>query len=389
METLFAVSSPGLHIFTREELRQIRLWLPEKEASAQPAKIPGVGSYDEGGGVVFEGDLQAIYSANLLLRTATRVLVRFGEFYAAAFSELEKKSTRLPWERYLVPGRPVAFRVTCHKSRLYHSDAVARTIVKAIGNRLGQLPALVKVDENNQDGKIQLIVARFVHDRCTINIDSSGASLHRRGYRLATAKAPLRETLAAGILMASGWDGISPLLDPFCGSGTIPIEAALLARNLPAGRSRRFTFMNWPDFDPVLWENVLSETKTRIQSQIGRITASDRDEGAITMAQDNADRAGVVDCIDFSCRSVSAIKPEGIGWVVTNPPYGVRVSPKSDLRNLYAQFGNVLRQRCPGWRVSVLCNDYQLLGNIGLQFDMSRSFVNGGIQVKLAQGVVV
>jgi putative N6-adenine-specific DNA methylase len=279
-------------------------------------------------------------------------------------------------------------RVTCHKSRLYHSDAVARTLVKGIGNRLNQSSTLLKFDENSIDDPPQLIVVRLVQDKCTISIDSSGSGLHRRGYRLAAAKAPLRENLAAGMIMASGWDGRSPLIDPFCGSGTIPIEAAMMARAIPSGGARRFAFFNWPDFDPVLWDSLLKESRRLLQAQCPLISASDRDAGAIEMAQANAERAGVADNIDFSCRAVSAIEPSGIGWVVTNPPYGVRVRSNKDFRNLYAQFGNILREKCQGWHITVLCSDYQLLGNIGLRLETSLSLVNGGISVKLARGIV-
>jgi putative N6-adenine-specific DNA methylase len=388
MEKLFAVSAPGLEAFTKQELEEIQLLVStQKNIDPQPGQNLDELPKEEKGGVEFEGDLCAAYKANLLLRTASRVLVRFGEFYAAAFSELEKKSSRLPWERYLTPGQPVAVRVTCHKSRLYHSDAAARTLAKGIGVRLGRLPTLVKFDENSKDPP-QLIVMRLVHDLCTISIDSSGAGLHRRGYRLAAAKAPLRETLAAGVILASGWDCKSPLLDPFCGSGTIPIEAALLASGIPAGGRRRFAFFDWPAFDPALWQAILSQYNRLNRVDAPHITASDRDAGAVEMAKANAERAGVADCIEFSCRAVSAIEPSGTGWVVTNPPYGVRVSANKDLRNLYAQFGNILRQKCPGWHVSVLSSDLQLLGNIGMPLDTSHTLVNGGLPVKLARGIV-
>jgi len=386
MEKLFAVSAPGLESFTAQELRQLGL-LPSTQLELKQAVDV------EGGGMEFAGDLQAIYRANLTLRTANRVLMRLGEFYAAAFSELRKKAGRLAWERYLKPGQPVAVRVTCHKSRLYHSDAVAERIAGAVGDRLGQpVPLqklqLQKLDEDSGGRLPQLIVVRLVHNLCTISVDSSGALLYRRGYRLATAKAPLRESLAAGMILASGWDLDSPLLDPFCGSGTIPIEAAQMALGIPAGSARRFAFMDWPGFDPLQWKNLLADSQPKIRSSIPKIIASDRDAGAVEMAQANAERAGVADQIEFSCRAVSAIEPTGAGWVVTNPPYGLRVSANKDLRNLYAQLGNVLRAKCPGWKAAILCSDLQLLGQTGLQLDTSLSLVNGGVAVKLARGVV-
>ncbi len=392
MERLFAVSAPGLEPYTLQELQE--LGLVKAEGEAQAVKPSSMQAGDEGGGIEFEGDLSAIYRANLHLRTASRVLVRLSEFHAAAFSELRRKARLLEWERYLKPGQPVAVRVTCHKSRLYHSDAVARETAIAIGERLGQPAPLQKFLENDEVPLPQLVVVRLVMDECTISIDTSSSLLHRRGYRLATAKAPLRETLAAGLLLASGWDPATPLLDPFCGSGTIPIEAALIRCRLAPGRNRRFAFMDWPGFDPTCWQNLLAESDSQAlelspqSSDIARIVASDRDAGAIAMAQANAERVGVADQIQFFCQAVSAIEPGGTGWIVTNPPYGLRVRSQKDLRNLYAQMGKVLRMKCPGWHVAILCSELPLLHATGLHLDTSLSLVNGGVSVRLGRGEV-
>jgi putative N6-adenine-specific DNA methylase len=281
-------------------------------------------------------------------------------FYATTTLELQKRASRLPWERCLAPGQPIALRVTCHQSKLYNSEAVARHVAAGLEERLGKASPLVKFDEETDGHPPQLVLVRLVDDKCTVSADSSGELLHKRGYRLAVAKAPLRETLAAALLMASGWDPSATLLDPFCGSGTIPIEAALMQLGIPPGLNRRFAFMDWPGFEPSLFSSQLSAiSKQQLeisnqQSEI-KILASDRDAGAIKMAHANAERAGVEDVIEFKCQAVSAIMPPvGLGWVVTNPPYGVRVSEGKDLRNLYAQFGNVLRRQCPGWNVAVL-----------------------------------
>jgi len=393
MEKLFAVSAPGLEPYTAGELRQLGL-LPADEETTPPSKHKKKKPADKySGGVAFSGDLEGIYQANLSLRTANRVLVRLGEFNAAAFSELRKKAGRLVWERYLAPGQPVALRVTCRQSRLYHSKAVAERVAGAIGDRLGQPPPVVKFDEQGKNQLPQLIIVRLLRDRCTISLDTSGSLLHRRGYRLETAKAPLRETLAAGMLHASGWDLTSPLLDPFCGSGTIPIEAALMAAGVPPGVGRRFSFMDWHNFDPQLWEGLLKKSGNQTRGQMPSIIASDRDAGAIRIALANAERAGVADSIEFSQRAVSAIDPPrtgdtGTGWVVTNPPYGLRVSKKKDLRNLYAQFGKVLGAKCPGWQIAFLCNDLRLIHNTRLRLDTSLTLDNGGVAVKLACGQV-
>jgi putative N6-adenine-specific DNA methylase len=191
----------------------------------------------------------------------------------------------------------------------------------------------------------------------------------------------------------------SPLLDPFCGSGTIAIEAAMIARNIPPGRARRFAFMDWPNFDAALWQSLLENVETRDDSprseaerdraSLPPIIASDRDAGAVEAAKANAARAGVADEIGFSRRAVSAIEPPLFpGWIVTNPPYGVRVSGDKDLRNLYAQFGHVLRAKCRGWRVAMLSGNAQLQRAVGLDFDEGIPLVNGGLKVRLARATV-
>lgn len=377
-DAFFAVTAPGLEAFAALELGRLSL-LPAGFVAARGA-----------GGVPFEGDARALQRANLQLRTASRVLVRLAPaFYAASFSELRAKAARLAWGRYLAPGQPVAIRASCHKSKLYHSDAVAERVAGAIADALGKPAPRLKPGDEEAADPAQLVVVRLADDQCTISIDSSGELLHRRGYRQAVARAPLRETLAAALLLASGWDLRSVLLDPFCGSGTLPIEAALLALGLPPGHNRRFAFMDWPGFDEKAWKQLLAENAAQPPAGMPLLQASDRDAGAVRMAQENAERAGVAAHIEFTCRAVSAIEPPGgPGWVVTNPPYGLRVSQGKDLRNLYAQFGNVLRARCPGWQLAVLCNDLKLLGQMGLALDTSLAFVNGGVNVRVARGAV-
>jgi len=383
---IFVASAPGTEDITAREITELGL------ARGQADALPG--------GVEFSGDLETVYHANLLLRTASRVLVRLSTFYATDFSELRTKASRLPWERYLRPAQrgceqPVSIRATCHQSKLYHSDAVIERVLAAIGDRLSASVTLdtapddAVADDGEADRPTQLVVVRLFKNRCTVSVDSSGALLHRRGYRLATAKAPLRETLAAGLVLASGWDGRAPLLDPFCGSGTIPIEAALWARNIAPGKARDFAFMTWPDFALDVWESTLAAAIAAERPVAPPILASDRDAGAIRAAEANAARAGVADDIAFTCRAVSAIAPPpGPGWIVANPPYGVRVSENKDLRNLYAQFGNVLRAQCPGWRVTFLCSDISLIGQTCLPVETTRVWTNGGLRVRVARGIV-
>ena len=389
------MTAPGLELFTAQELRSLELLaVIATETDRSEASSGGTAEGITTGGVAFKGDLAALYRANLHLRTASRILVRLGAFfYATTFPELQKRASRLPWERFLIPGQPIALRVTCHRSRLYHSDAVMQTVLAALEERLGKPSVLVKTDEEVDGHPPQLVIVRLSEDKCTVSVDSSGELLHKRGYRQAVAKAPLRETLAAALLMASGWEETAPLLDPFCGSGTIPIEAALMRLNVPPGMNRRFAFMDWPGYNQASF-SVQRSTEGGRQDPSGRmslpsILASDRDAGAIKMARENAERAGVEGFIEFKCQAVSSITPPpGPGWVVTNPPYGLRISEGKDLRNLYAQFGNVLRLHCPGWQVAVLGYDPILLGQMRMELDTSLGFVNGGIAVRVARGKV-
>jgi putative N6-adenine-specific DNA methylase len=372
---LFAVTAPGLEPFTAEELTRL-----------------GLAATPEPGGAAFSGGDRTLMLANLHLRTASRVLLRLGEFYAAAFSELRKKASRLPWERHLSATQPITLRATSHKSRLYHSGAVAERVAGAVADRLGREVVLVTGSDEAEAAHAQLITVRLVHDLCTISVDTSGALLHQRGYRLAGAKAPLRETLAAAMLLAAAWEPGAPLLDPFCGSGTVPIEAALLARGIAPGKRRRFAFMDWPGFDARLWRRVLAQAEAGESAAApAPILGSDRDAGAIAAARANAERAGVDASVALAHKAVSAIAPPpGPGWVVTNPPYGVRTQEARDLRNLYAQFGHALRARCAGWHVAVLAGSDALLRSTGLAFDRraSLALVNGGLPVTLARGRV-
>ncbi|MDD5306853.1 MAG: class I SAM-dependent RNA methyltransferase [Deltaproteobacteria bacterium] len=377
MDSFHVVTAPGLEPFVALELERLGL-VPEKHtAGIAPGRVAFYGG---------QGDL---WCANLGLATADRVLAILGEFRAAAFSELRKKAARLPWERVFAPGGSVAIRVACHKSRLYHTGAVAERVAGAIADRLGEPPRLHEPQDDEGAGAAQTIFVRFESDACTIAADSSGELLHRRGYRLAVAKAPLRETLAAVMLLASGWDRASPLLDPFCGSGTIAIEAARMAEGIAPGRGRRFAFMDWPGFDRGRWESMIAGKATPAPGGTPIIMASDRDAGAIRMATANAERAGVADRIRFERLSVSDISPpRGQGWVVTNPPWGVRTDNGKDLRDLYARLGDVLRERCRGWNVAILSGDKRLLDRTRLDLDTSLALVNGGLRVRLARGVV-
>jgi putative N6-adenine-specific DNA methylase len=346
------------------------------------------------GGLVWTGDARRALLANATLRIASRVIVRLASFEARSFVELERHARLVAWGRVVKPGSAVRFRVTCKKSKLYHSDAVAQRVADAVSRAVVGVRAegaTVGDEEVGEEEASALIVVRMMRDHCTISADSSGALLHRRGYRQATAKAPLRETLAAALIEASGWDGVAPLVDPLCGSGTIPIEAALRARELAPGLGRTFAMEQWPSVSPTLGARVRSElAKAGRPSAAGPIVGSDRDAGAIEAATANADRAGVSADVAFAVRSISAADfPEGpMGFVVTNPPYGVRVGDTTKVRDLWAQFGRVLRERAPGWRVALLSPDAALDRQLGFPTRTVATTSNGGIPVRIVAGEV-
>jgi putative N6-adenine-specific DNA methylase len=322
------------------------------------------------------------------------VLVRLDSFEVRSFAELERHARRVPWTRIVRAGDTVRFRVTCKKSRLYHSDAVAQRLADAVMHVVPGVRAegsSVGEDEPIDHESSALFVVRVVRDRCTVSADASGELLHRRGYRQATAKAPLRETLAAALLAASEWGGSAPLLDPLCGSGTIPIEGALVARRIAPGARRRFAAERWPGVSAEVSASVRRELGEReLASAPGTIVGSDRDAGAIEAARSNAERANVAADVELAIHTVSAIRiPDGPpGWIVTNPPYGVRVGESDRVRDLWAQLGRVLHERAPGWRVTILSPDPALERQLRLPLRSVAATANGGIPVRIVTGRV-
>ena len=371
----FAVAAPGLESLVAKELTalgMIDLKLIE-------------------GGVEFHASRRQLYEANLHLRTASRIIVRLAEFKALTFGDLERRAKRVPWEKVIVNGQAVTLRVTCRKSRLYHSGAVAERIKRDLVQRMQ-----VEVSTTREDGEAvessegaQLIVVRFDHDRCTISADSSGAHLHQRGYRTSITQAPMRETLAAALVMASGWDLQAPLLDPFCGSGTIPIEAALMAARIAPGRSRTFQFMQWPDFDAALWKQVLARVNSGMQHDATMfIGGSDRNAAAIRASRENAERAGVAGMLRFEKADALEVSDEHqVGWIVSNPPYGVRLGDRAETKRLLSRFGQRLREEFAGWHIAILApaGSERL---IGLPLESRLRTTNGGLRVHVLVGTV-
>ena len=368
----FIITAPGVERITAVELEGLGI---------EPAEI-------ERGGILFRGSLDDVQSANLRLRTATRVIVRIAAFHASTFAELERRAKKIEWERWLPAVGDVKFRVTCRKSRLYHSDAVAERLMNAAAKRCAGLTFEVaaKDEEDSSAAKpAQLFIVRVAHDKVSISADSSGELLHRRGYRPESTRASLRETLAAAMLLASGWKRGTPLLDPLCGSGTIPIEAALIARDVAPGIFRSFAFERWPSFDPARWQEKLSLARERELKDSGApIIGGDRDSGAIEIASRNAERAGVGGNVSFQKQSLAEsldafaeVSPGG-GAIITNPPYGMRVSTGADLSNLYGMLG--ARAEKNKWLLGVLTSD-EKLARQSARLSPSFRTMNGGIPV--------
>lgn len=354
------------------------------------------------GGVPFTASTRQLYAANLHLACATRVLVRLGSFGARSFRDLEVQTAALAWADHLPAGVPVDLRVTAKASKLHHTGAIAERVGDVITDVLVARDGWVPPPAADGDPS-QLVVVRVARDRVTISLDSSGEPLHRRSWRLATAKAPLRPTIAAALLTASGWDGTTPLVDPFCGSGTIAIEAARRARGIPAGWGRQFAFADWPGFEPGTWASV--HAAALAGGRAGPhppIVAADRDAGAVAATVGNAERAEVADGVEVREAAVSALLEPGAlphlsavdgsatggpGAVVTNPPYGQRIVG-GDLRNLFDRTGDVLRAVAGGWTVAVLAADPVAVGHLRLPLEEVARTTNGGIAVRILRGTV-
>ena len=360
--TCFAIAAPGLEPLVADELR----------ALGEQPRI-------EDGGVTWEGDDRSVLRANIWLRTASRIVVRIARFRAKEFYELERHAKRIAWSEYLRPGDVAEFRVTSRKSKLYHSDAIAERLTNAAGAKAGSAVSANRSVESAS----QLFVVRVVRDEFEISADTSGELLHMRGYRQAVGKAPLRETLAAALLLASGYDGSAALLDPFCGSGTIPIEGAMIARRIAPGLRRNHAIEQWPRFYPPLSKALRDEAQSKqIAGAAAPILGADRDQGAIEAASANAERAGVGADIAFIKRALSAMEPlEPGSLIATNPPYGVRVGKGSDVRDLYAQFGNVVLAKAVGANVAMYLPDAHLGRQTRLEFEELYKTSNGGLPV--------
>ncbi len=329
------------------------------------------------GGVTIQGGWPEVWRANLWVRGASRILARIASFKATNLSHLETLAKDVPWADVLSPDYPFRVEVSCAKSRIYHSGAAAERLERAIGAALNMQPS--------PDADIT-IMGRIDRDICTLSVDTSGALLHKRGYKASVNKAPMRENMAALFLQQCGYRGAEPVFDPMCGSGTFVIEAAEIAARLNPGRLRSFAFEKLMTFDPQAWDTMRS-VKRQAQTE-HHFYGSDRDQGAIKMSSDNAARAGVNTLTEFKQSPISDITPPTStpGLVIVNPPYGGRIGDQKKLMPLYKTLGTVLRERFSGWRVGIITTDKSLAKATALPFLRTEAPIqHGGLRVTLFQ----
>ncbi|MCC1492232.1 class I SAM-dependent RNA methyltransferase [Cognatishimia sp. F0-27] len=359
---LFFSAPPGLETTLAEEAASLGF--------APVTVVPG--------GVETRGDWPAVWRANLLLRGAGRVLIRFASFRAMHLAQLDKRARKLAWRDFLHEGCAVRVEMTCRRSRIYHDRAARQRVEQAVVAALGATVA------GADDPDAFRVMGRIEDDLVTLSIDSSGAPLHKRGSKTSVGKAPMRETLAALFLRQMGYDGQEPVLDPMCGSGTFVIEAAEIATGLAPGRARRFAFEALAGFDIAAWDAMKARHDPHETAL--RFYGSDRDDGAIRAATGNAKAAGVSDVTRFHRAAISDLeRPEGPpGIVMVNPPYGARIGNRKLLFALYGTLGAVLKERFAGWRVGIVTSDGGLAKATGLPFDKpGPPIAHGGLTVKL------
>ena len=364
----FATAAKGVEDVLAEELRTLGI----AELSV------------ESGGVRFGGDLAACYRANLRLRTASRILMTLAEFPCTAPRELYDGVRSIRWNDYLTPDMTLAVDCNLRDSDLTHSGFVALktkdAIVDEIRDRCGRRP---NVDSRDPDLRVNVHLFR---NRCTVSLDTSGTPLDRRGYRLDRNAAPLKESLAAALLELSGWDPSVPLVDPMCGSGTIPIEAALKASRCAPGLLRQgFGFQRWPGFDRGIWRELVRAARDEVLDTIpAPIVGHDISAKAVEIARSNSMRADVGDMVRFSQGDIrDLVPPSDPGVILFNPPYGQRLGEEEELKVLYKEIGDVMKQRCKGYTAFLFTGNLELAKYVGLKATRRIVLFNGPIECRL------
>ena len=339
----------------------------------------------EDGRVTFEGDEEAVCRANVFLRSAERVLLQVGRFHATTFDELFEGIKALPWEDYIPKdGRFWVTKASSIKSKLFSPSDIQSIAKKAMVERLKQSYHL---DWFPEDGASYPVRIFLLKDEVMVTIDTSGESLHKRGYRLMTSKAPLTETLAAALIMLIPWKRDRILVDPFCGSGTFPIEAAMMAANIAPGMNRSFTAQKWTNLIPAeLWKETVQEAEEMIDKDVQvDIQGYDIDPEVVKAARENAKRAGVDHMIHFQQREVANLRhPKKYGFVITNPPYGERLEEKEDLPKLYEQIGKAFEE-LDSWSLYMITSYEDTERYIGRKADKNRKIYNGMIKTYFYQ----
>ena len=339
----------------------------------------------EDGRVTFEGDEEAVCRANIFLRTAERVMIQVGRFKATTFEELFQGIRNLPWEEYIPEdGKFWVKKASSINSKLFSPSDIQSIAKKAMVERMKQK---YHKEWFKEDGASYPVRIFLLKDEVTVALDTSGDSLHKRGYRTMTSKAPLTETLAASLIMLTPWRKDRILVDPFCGSGTFPIEAAMIAANIAPGMNRDFTAEEWTNLiDRKLWYECVKEAEDMIDTTVKvDIQGYDIDGDVIKAARENAKRAGVEHMIHFQQRAVADLShPKKYGFIITNPPYGERLEDKADLPVLYTQIGQAY-QRLDSWSMFLITSYTDTEKYIGRKADKNRKIYNGMLKTYFYQ----
>lgn len=334
----------------------------------------------EDGRVTFLGDDEAICRANIFLRTAERVLLKAGSFHAESFEELFQNTKAIPWEE-LIPqdGKFWVAKASSIKSKLFSTSDIQRIMKKAMVERMKQTYGIQTFPEDGSSYPLRVFLYK---DQVTVGIDTTGNSLHKRGYRTLAGKAPITETLAAALILLTPWKKDRILVDPFCGSGTFPIEAAMMAANMAPGMNRSFLAEDWKNLIPhKCWYQVMDEARELVDTDIQvDIQGYDIDGEVVKLARSNAEAAGVEKLIHFQQRPLSALShPKKYGFLITNPPYGERLEEKEKLSGLYRELGERFRG-LDDWSAYIITSYEEAEKYIGRKADKNRKIYNGMIK---------
>ena len=376
LESFFATCAPGIEPLLQKELSDLRFAKVERQV----------------GGVYFEGLPSEARRANLWLRTAVRVLMRVARFRAETDTDLYDGVKAVDWRRFLSADGNLVVDAHTNMSALDHTRFIEQRVKDAVVDQFreqgGERPGVARA------GADLGIYAHLYKDRCTLLVDTSGDALHKRGWRRNQGIAPLAENLAAALVLSSGWDRRSPFLDPFCGSGTVVIEAALIAGGIAPGLFRPeygFGFERWPEHDARAWrrECEIARNTVKLPPKL-RIIASDSSPARIGDARDNEAGAGLDELIDFQHADALDFAPRKgwNGWVVSNMPYGERIGHARALLELYRKFGALLRERCAGYRVALVCGDERQAASLGLPKAEVSTITNGGLECQLVRSAI-